>query len=759
MGQCLRSGRLRGDRKRCANIQYDVSVTNFMPIDEKHLSESSSFSFGSSSEIQTVPVKCPPSGNLIESSSIISKSENFPPLECSTLFSDSKLSVYHLPKILSNSIIRLNSLPCLDGLSENITDAMENSKCIEILMRGRSPSLTSISLRRWSESRTSPRLSPNLNYNPGRRLNRRLSARPRSGIVLGDNKSWNLSVVPQGFRSKPGIIRDLSLRAISSNSIIKCTRGGKDNNEQENLLTGPSIFWKVEPIRVSVFGNLTLTEPLRLLSSDLSCSLRLTNMCFELLYDQGDSVQTNSVVSINQHGTQKKTLHRSSKAWISGSVTVEPTSFTLHPSKLIVSVCGVENGLTRKAGGLFGRRLTSPPDLPPGNRSTSTELASIPSLKLSSSSAKTLTSYWFSSDGFFLNSSYNKEKVWYLDLFQRIFKNRNVAGTLWMYMPESIFKDRTQYDISAKQRHKPKLKDDDLIFKPFSVVPFSRAKMRVENIDLELYVCSNWDGVTTSISLSILNDLYMIPDACDVQNYKDSNTPEVKILEEIRPKKLLSLGHSQKYSKEFTTPKGKNLLNSLESISQYNSLKVKGGGGFKVESLEFIHVDSFSESPTKILENARIEPLKLIDVNMSNVSNSDKKFEKLTPSSKSLVWNLICDFEYRIMEAILEAISSRENECRSKSAVRKITRDSGTSSSLRPVNSQSQGTSEVMENRMTIFLRPEGRSSTREDGALSQLGSQSYDDNDIGYGYNVSSQAVLPTSYMPIAPDLSSELS
>jgi hypothetical protein len=91
--------------------------------------------------------------------------------------------------------------------------------------------------------------------------------------------------------------------------------------------------------------------------------------------------------------------------------------------------------------------------------------------------------------------------------------NRDIAEVLWGYLPESIFKGRGQHDIFAEKRNKSKLKDNDLSFKPFFVIPKSSSKLTVSKIDLEVYVNSNVDGVHTSISLSLLNGQFFYPEA------------------------------------------------------------------------------------------------------------------------------------------------------------------------------------------------------------------------------------------------------
>jgi len=82
---------------------------------------------------------------------------------------------------------------------------------------------------------------------------------------------------------------------------------------------------------------------------------------------------------------------------------------------------------------------------------------------------------------------------------------------LWRFLPESMFKERVQNDISAEQQNDQN--EDNLFFRPFSVIPTSESQLTVRKIDLEVQVHSKVDGANSSISLSVLNGLFFYPDA------------------------------------------------------------------------------------------------------------------------------------------------------------------------------------------------------------------------------------------------------
>jgi hypothetical protein len=258
--------------------------------------------------------------------------------------------------------------------------------------------------------------------------------------------------------------------------------------------------------------------------------------------------------------------------------------------------------------------------------------------------------------------------------------NRDIAEVLWGYLPESIFKDRGKHDIFAEKRSKSKLKDSDLSFKPFFVTPMSKSKLTVSNIDLEVYVNSNVDGVNTSISLSLLNGQFIYPEAFTenhrnsilwknwyqsnrssfrnrgsyrtlirsvsqpvIMHFEDDSKPEISIKEKRHPKKLsLSLGDRKSNIKEsisLNKDPGSNAHHrhfSRESkAAGANSNKVKhkqiGETSFSPKhssySLSTPNISFYNlGSEATMVDNRRIELSKLVE---SNISSSFKPLNKI----------------------------------------------------------------------------------------------------------------------------------
>jgi len=367
------------------------------------------------------------------------------------------------------------------GKSLSSGRAAEFSKCRQIV------------LDRWS--------------NPGRK-----SHDPKNPNYLGVGQLGFRSIYTSLHRhslSQVGFSKDRTQNLSCSNSNSRYERTSIPENEQQHSQTTLTKWTGGEPIGVihlSVSGNLTLKEPLTLLSSDLSCSLRITNTFFELLYDQGDSVFSTSFGQSNLNESRKKTQHRSHKVWITGSVTSNSIAFTLRPSKLIVSMCGVERGLGRHIGGFLG--AGSPQAVGRKQRTGNERMENGSISYRSNSSIQSLTPYWFASEGFFLDTTCMKAKEFCVELCAM---NRDIADVLWRFLPESMFKERVQNDISADQQNDQN--EDNLFFRPFLVTPTSKSKMTVSNIDLEVEVRSNVDGANSSISLSVLEGLFFYPEA------------------------------------------------------------------------------------------------------------------------------------------------------------------------------------------------------------------------------------------------------
>jgi hypothetical protein len=129
---------------------------------------------------------------------------------------------------------------------------------------------------------------------------------------------------------------------------------------------------------------------------------------------------------------------------------------------------------------------------------------------------------------------------------------KDIANVIWQYLPESRFKDRHQLANSPLRWNKDvKLKDDEVIFKPFSVIPVSESELTVLNINLEAYVYSNLDGTRSSIYLSELNGRYISPQR---QTVSASLWPSETITEPITTPNVLSHSTRQTLFKCQSTP-------------------------------------------------------------------------------------------------------------------------------------------------------------------------------------------------------------
>jgi len=234
----------------------------------------------------------------------------------------------------------------------------------------------------------------------------------------------SLNLTGSGMRKKidesyfymKSLKESLSNRPRRQSSVpVKSSRYGS-LSKRNNRMSESGVDWlkspSVEaPIPVSSFGKLSDRKPLKLLSMSNLCTLKITDTYFELLYDEGDYVIPNLGKSATTSRLKKKTQYRSAKVWLSGSVTKTLEAFNLHPSKLMVSICGVEQGLLRSTGGLLrpvrsSQSGNSPAGISYDETTNQTTLDRLPSSISSNSyvsdmSTKTLTQPWFASEGFF----------------------------------------------------------------------------------------------------------------------------------------------------------------------------------------------------------------------------------------------------------------------------------------------------------------------------------------------------------------------
>jgi len=301
--------------------------------------------------------------------------------------------------------------------------------------------------------------------------------------------------------------RKMSLRRLK---LLQYT-GDSGANFSKSSLRGSNIRGTIkkrlvpkveDPILISSFGELTDDKPLKFFAQDdWSCSLSIGATSFEMLWDYGDSV-----IPTPQSMIWKSSQQRSPKFWITGSVTREPKAFILTPRKLIVSICGVEVGLAREVGGLL-RPDYGVSHSRLGNTASSLQTQSlvVPSMlgdNCSTVSTRSITSSWFACEGFFLHSTSWDEKKLLEDTW-----SKDMADILWQYLPESKFKDQAR---SVQHGEKYQLKGME-IFKPFKVVARSIKEVVVSKIDLEAVVWSNFDAASASIVLNDLNGRYVSP--------------------------------------------------------------------------------------------------------------------------------------------------------------------------------------------------------------------------------------------------------
>jgi len=234
----------------------------------------------------------------------------------------------------------------------------------------------------------------------------------------------------------------------------------------------------------------------------------------------------------------------------------------------------VEHGLARRHGEHLG--ATSPAFL---NNTFGNSSHSLESDTLNGSSTwKTLTPYWFASEGFYLDRPCHRAKTCFLELLRQISWHEDLAQLLWRFLPESMFKDSARHVTSAATRNSAKSLWENVYFKPFSVAPIHTSKswLKVEGINLEVYVCSNVDGVSSSLSLSEINGRFFHWNERKNINFLGDSVSEPAKEEEVRPAKVSqSLSNIVWSTKQFPIP---NESPSSHYISKVKSVEVDNNG-------------------------------------------------------------------------------------------------------------------------------------------------------------------------------------
>jgi len=503
---------------------------------------------------------------------------------------------------------------------------------------------------------------------------------------------------------------------------------------------------KVEnPILISSFGELTDDKPIKFfMDDDWSCLLTIGATSFEMLWDHGDAVIPTQVST-----TRKRSLQGSPKIWITGSLTREPRAFILNPAKLIVSISGVEMGLEREIGGLL-RSHDSVNNSQLLDSASSLQSICTPFMSsdiLPSATIRTLTPSWFACEGFFLHSTSKDQKRFLEHIW-----NEDIADVLWQYLPESKFKDRAR---SVWNGEEYQLKDVEM-FKQFEVVARSIKDVVVSKIDLEAVVWSNCDAAGASIFLNDLNGRYLSPHEWPLlarkkiwalwesdHLRKDSDQVDKKI-ELFRTKTCPSkqvfnrnIKRSPRGSHYPTVTREKNDPLNREKLSRACSpQEVRKGIRWSSSSFKSVsNVDALLEDwltspesyPTSPEQWAMIPEEQTISSEEQNNSFNAEVTATTAPetpnwapsnhtrhtniTSKELL-GLIDEFETRVKDAILDAISSDDNQCRwvADDGTNGETHLSETTKEVfRKRAKRAEQKAEDQSRRMAILLRPKGR--------------------------------------------------
>jgi len=456
-----------------------------------------------------------------------------------------------------------------------------------------------------------------------------------------------------------------------------------------------------EPIPISSFGELSHRKPLKLISCELPCSLRITDQYFELFWAQANSVSSASTLTNSRRIRKRSIQCNSHMVWISGSVTLGAKALILHPSKLIVSICGVEQGLARGIGGLL--RIRQPGDLSQRTGNDGPRYSGLSNT--SNISIDTLTPPWFACEGFLLDSTLEEAKRVLSKFFIK-----DIVDELWEFLPEFRFKDRAQINISTEHQDESKLEENKALLKPFSLVANSETELTLSNIDLEAYVHSNVDARLSSIHLSKLNGHFMCPDRLPAHLRKKllskflSQKDQILLRDKPRKEGGLSwslsnitlCGDKDHESNDMrgvafrhSLSKGNNLLFSRETLKippDQNSpttaeidrhLNVSEMG--KHSSVTYVVPDSSVSNSFTIFTLGNIQNSKSLSpdspgyVKLTEGGNHSmpvvtactkkKDSRRLHAFPVHLLTDVIYDFEEQIMDAVLTALTSEDNQC------------------------------------------------------------------------------------------------
>jgi hypothetical protein len=430
-----------------------------------------------------------------------------------------------------------------------------------------------------------------------------------------------------------------------------------------------------EAIPISAFGELSSKKPLKLLSVNQPCSLRVTDQYFDLFWSSA-SPQT---FLFNK--TKRSIQCSSDMVWISGSVTrdAKGKAWILNPFELTVSMCGVEQGLSKALGGL----------------PRSSDFLGIASTKsiVSMLSYETLTPPWFACEGFFLKSTRKGAKK-ILEYILKEFLLDPVATIIWEFLPWFRFKDRDYLNAHAKNHVSYKVEDDENLMRPFCLVPWSKTELTLSKIELGTYVQSNIDARFSSIWLSHFNGSFICPDQSPArlrmkmvsrflqqkyERYKQRPwiSSESTSRRTLRGDKYNEQNGVKGITSKNHQPEGQNrqhfesievLPEVLPSHSKSTDIESKQphvGDTGKLLSRTPIELTSYTNFTLEEIPTSSLETARLSKFTPSFVSSLAKSKEGLQPKVVREEYLAMCidDFWEQFMEAVITALSSEENEC------------------------------------------------------------------------------------------------
>jgi len=435
---------------------------------------------------------------------------------------------------------------------------------------------------------------------------------------------WVGSALPKKIQAGKCNSEKVTMWGTNAISEVNTDCEGKTPTKINNTETYDTLYsesptiqrWcNLEPIPISSFGEISHRKPLKLQSWNHPCSLRITDQYFELLWADTDSARA--------VGKTKKSIQCTSQmVYMSGSVVGAAKSWDLHPSKLIISMCGVEQGLTRGLAGTLRTFQTIDFSARTSNMSTTTSTSLTPS--------------WFACEGFLLNSTPEDTKRILKDFYPG-----DIVEIIWEFLGESRFTNGVQQRGILNHQAGYPPHDDKILLKPFCLVPKSKSEMTLSNLDLGADVYSNVDARCSSIRLSNLNGTFTTKDRSAIKRIKLSQLSQ-RVDQSIKekPRKCRSSSttnitlHGDK-DQELSEMRGFNIRNSQ---SKGKNLQLSGEASF-VSSHNIL-----SNAPDGIWKE------------QSTISDTVSVY-MLRPS-----WP-IDDFEERIRDAVLTALAADENEC------------------------------------------------------------------------------------------------